>query len=85
MHPNMLLLQRALFKMWHIKDNDLDAGVDLDAHPFAYIDRIRLRQPGDENMAYVREHMDSSPFGMLREHIMRSRDTYFIHSYFLIG
>ncbi|KAI9053635.1 hypothetical protein LZ554_002589 [Drepanopeziza brunnea f. sp. 'monogermtubi'] len=53
-HPNVLSTQTSLMKMWHSKDKNALISTSL---PLTYADRIRIRQPGDNQFA-LGPHVD---------------------------
>ena len=44
-HANMAVVQKALLSLWHLNE-DNEAKVNL-SKPLTYVDRLRIRQPGD--------------------------------------
>lgn len=57
-HPNVLKTQRFLMQHWHVADKVVGAAAAVStAHPMAYADRLRIRQPGDTQFA-LGPHVD---------------------------
>ncbi|KAH9219054.1 hypothetical protein DL95DRAFT_487364 [Leptodontidium sp. 2 PMI_412] len=54
LHPNVILTQTSLMNLWHSNDQDALISTSL---PLAYADRIRIRQPGDNQFA-LGPHVD---------------------------
>ncbi|KIL63988.1 hypothetical protein M378DRAFT_186857 [Amanita muscaria Koide BX008] len=53
-HPNAIATQRFLLSLWH--KSDASSLVDL-SNPVSYFDRLRIRQPGDEQFT-LGPHVD---------------------------
>ncbi|PVH88398.1 DUF1479 domain protein [Cadophora sp. DSE1049] len=54
LHPNLMSAQTSLMNMWHSNDKDALISTSL---PLTYADRIRIRQPGDNQFA-LGPHVD---------------------------
>ena len=69
-HPHMLATQKALLALWSTDDDAAKGGevVDL-SRPLCYIDRLRVRVPGNETN--LRGHIDSGSINRWTDELYR--------------
>ena len=74
-HPRMLATQRALLALWSSEDDAVKGGevVDL-SRPLCYIDRLRVRVPGNETD--LRGHIDSGSINRWTDELYRYSKIY---------